>query len=119
MDMNTVGKLFLSVIRDGYRNWNIYSARSTRIEFWLWALHAYPFVLVISTTGDNGAVLILIPTVPSIAMWVRRIHDTGHRIWWCIIPGVGGIINIVLLLSRTNTEETRWARPGELRPTQE
>ncbi len=39
--------------------------------------------------------------VPSIAVVVRRLHDTGHSGWWYLIsfvPYVGGIVLFVFLL---------------------
>ena len=121
MDMNKAGKDFLSVIRDGYRNWKVFSARSTRKEYWLWQLHFYLHLYLVAwlTTplGDFGAILMglffLAAIIPSISMAVRRIHDTGHRFWWNFIPLVG----LYLTLVATNELETRWARPGEPRPT--
>ena len=111
---------FTEVIKSGYRDWKKYSARSSRREFWLWALHVFlitiPFNIVTAALPtDSGVntlleILMLIPIVPSLAMWVRRIHDTGHRIWWCFIPLVGSIMNIVFLCSETNISETRWSR---------
>lgn len=111
---------FTEVIKSGYRDWKKYSARSSRREFWLWALHVFlitlPFnIFTAALPPDSGAntlleILMLIPIVPSLAMWVRRIHDTGHRIWWCFIPLVGSIMNIVFLCSETNISETRWSR---------
>jgi uncharacterized membrane protein YhaH (DUF805 family) len=119
-DINEILSPVWSVILDGYRNWNVYNARSTRKEFWLWSFHAWLFVVALTPFENTNAVfLMLFPIVPSIAMWVRRIHDTGHRIWWCLIPGFGGIINVVLLLTKTNQIEKRWVRPGEARPTKD
>ena len=112
--MSNAWNQFVLTIKDGYRNWNVYSARSSRKEFWLWALHVWIVAIALSSSNnENLAVLIFIPIVPSIAMWVRRIHDTGHRIWWCVIPGIGGIINVVLLLSKTDVNESRWLRPEQ------
>ena len=123
MDMNKALKDFLLVIRDGYRNWKVYSARSTRKEYWLWTLYFYLHLYLVAwlTTplGGFGAILMLLfflaAIVPSISMAVRRIHDTGHRIWWSFIPLYG----LLLTLAVTNELETRWARPGEPRPTKE
>jgi uncharacterized membrane protein YhaH (DUF805 family) len=122
---------FTTIIKNGYRDWKKYNARSSRREFWLWTLHVvliiYPTILIVEgpsafssasetssggsgTTGTVLGFLFMFPIVPSIAMWVRRIHDTGHRIWRCFIPLVGIFINIALLCSPTNLEENRWSR---------
>ena len=96
-----------------------YSARSSRREFWLWTLHVFliavPLNMVTAafpadSTASNLLLILYIPIVPSLAMWVRRIHDTGHRIWWCFIPLVGSIMNTVFLCSETNISEKRWSR---------
>lgn len=105
---------FITVVKNGYRDWRKYSARSSRREYWLWQLHFLLVIMVLSfilgplPTGLATLLsnVIWIPLVPSIAMWVRRIHDTGHRIWWCFIPLVG----LILACSATDTKETRWAR---------
>jgi len=122
MDFNKSLENLASAIRYGYRNWDAFSARSTRRQFWLWNFHLFLALMIQGLFGNYGAILFmlyfLIALVPTVAMWVRRIHDTGHRVWWCFIPGIGGLINTVLLLSGTNELETRWAQPGESRPTQ-
>ena len=104
---------FVEVVKSGYRDWSKYNARSSRREFWLWALHVFLISLVLNlfgqTSEDVDVVVgfLLLPTMAaSLSMWVRRIHDTGHRIWWCLIP----LVNIVLLLSDTDSDETRWSR---------
>ena len=118
---------FLTIIKNGWLDWRKYNARSSRREFWLWALHVvliiYPAIFLLqgpkafsdpNQSNEPADTIIgfgiLIFLVPSLSMWVRRIHDTGHRIWWCLIPFVGVIINIVLLCSRTDLEENRWTR---------
>lgn len=112
---------FVTVIKNGYSDWRKYNARSSRREFWLWTLHIFLIFLIMGlfanqADGAGGgveaviAVLGWILIVPSIAMWVRRIHDSGHRIWWCFIPGVGFFINLWFLLSPTDFKENRWSR---------
>jgi uncharacterized membrane protein YhaH (DUF805 family) len=107
--------LFKDVIVRGFKSWNIYSARSSRKDFWLWVL----FVVSLNVLGlglENASpfaskvliALYFVSIIPSIAMWVRRIHDTGHRIWWCFIPVAGIFLNLAFCLSPTNVAETRW-----------
>lgn len=48
-----------------------------------------------------GWVLGLLVTIPSIAVTVRRLHDTGRSGWFCLlyfVPAVGGIILLVFCL---------------------
>ena len=50
--------------------------------------------------GLLGAILGLGLLVPSIAVTIRRLHDTGRSGWWCLIglvPVVGGIVLLVFM----------------------
>jgi uncharacterized membrane protein YhaH (DUF805 family) len=98
-----------TALLDGYRNWRIYSARSPRSEFWWWALYVWTLA-VIAAWIKNDLInwLFILLILPAPAVWVRRIHDTGHRIWWCMIPGIGLLMNLVMLCSPTAPLESRW-----------
>lgn len=42
-------------------------------------------------------------TVPTLAVMVRRLHDTSHSAWWLLIgvvPIVGQVVLFVLLVTR-------------------
>jgi uncharacterized membrane protein YhaH (DUF805 family) len=42
-------------------------------------------------------------TVPTLAVMVRRLHDTSHSAWWLLIgvvPIVGQVVLLVLLVTR-------------------
>jgi len=108
---------FIEVIKSGYRDWSKFSARSSRREFWLWSLHVFLISLVLNLLGqtsENAEAVVgifLLPTVvASVAMCVRRIHDTGNQAWWCLIP----LANVVLLCSDTDVNEKRWSRTSPL-----
>lgn len=67
-------------------------------------------IAVCGLTGFGIGVLIgyvlmiiygLATLVPSIAVSVRRLHDTGHSGWWYLlgfVPYVGGIVLLVFML---------------------
>ena len=79
----------------------------------MWQLHFLLIIMVLGLFADALpllGLLIYIPIVPGLAMSVRRMHDTGHRIWWLFIPLVGSIMCFIWSCSATNVEETRWAR---------
>jgi uncharacterized membrane protein YhaH (DUF805 family) len=99
-----------------------FSGRSRRMEFWMWQLFqviVYILVVVLAMivgagglmTGDptamagaGGAALLIMGLygiyalaviVPSIAVAVRRLHDTNRSGWWFLAPIVPYVIGIV------------------------
>lgn len=104
------------------RKYAVFSGRSRRTEYWMFVL----FNLIISVvlgfldrmTGllqDNGIGVLgglysLAVLIPSIAVSIRRLHDTGRSGWWLLlafIPLIGGIVLIVFM-----------AQDGEPQPNQ-
>ena len=88
-----------------------FSGRSRRKEYWLYvlALCVVSVVLnVIETAaglnkmvlgfyGPLTALLVLATIVPSLAVGVRRLHDTDRTGWWIALPIVPEIVTIYFL----------------------
>ncbi|MET7480832.1 DUF805 domain-containing protein [Streptomyces sp. NPDC005648] len=84
-----------------------FSGRSRRAEYWQYALFvgiAYVVLLVLALASKSSVVYGLIVVfylgvlVPSLAVGVRRLHDTGKSGWWLlfgVIPLVGPITLLV------------------------
>ncbi|MEZ4874660.1 MAG: DUF805 domain-containing protein [Flavobacteriaceae bacterium] len=104
------------VVMENYAN---FEGRARRSEYWYYALFnfliilAYGIIVLIAgvSMGDNSTlfILLMVPLilfalallVPSIAVAVRRLHDTGKSGWWYligVIPVVSYIGGIVLLV---------------------
>lgn len=102
-----------------------FSGRSRRMEFWMWQLFqviVYFGVIILAMivgaggmmTGDpsaamagGGAALIIMllyglyalaVLVPSLAVAVRRLHDTNRTGWWVLAPIVPYLIGFVAAL---------------------
>jgi len=85
------------------KKYAVFSGRARRKEYWLFALFNFIFVFllaitdgVLGLTSDSGqgvlsTVYQLAVLIPSIAVGVRRMHDTDHRGWWLLVP----IVNLV------------------------
>lgn len=88
-----------------------FSGRAQRAEYWVFELGnfliAMALLLVGTAIGQGNENYVLIPyglfilvsLVPSIAVSVRRLHDTGRSAWWILIsliPFVGAIWFFVL-----------------------
>jgi uncharacterized membrane protein YhaH (DUF805 family) len=78
-----------------------FSGRARRKEYWMFLLFniIVVFVLAIvdglvgSSSQSDSSVLVsiyqLAVLIPSIAVGVRRMHDTDHGGWWLIVPIAG------------------------------
>jgi uncharacterized membrane protein YhaH (DUF805 family) len=81
-----------------------FAGRARRSEYWWFALFAF-VVYVVAALLDAvvGAQVFSVVAglgllLPSIAVGVRRLHDTGRSGWWWLIglvPFVGGIVLLV------------------------
>ena len=95
---------YLSVLK----KYAVFSGRAQRAEYWYFILFnvlaMIALIIVDSITGsfseDLGMGLLsglyyLDVLVPSVAVSVRRLHDTGRSGWWLLIgliPVLGGLI---------------------------
>jgi uncharacterized membrane protein YhaH (DUF805 family) len=83
------------------RKYAVFNGRARRKEYWMFVLFnviiafVLGFVLGLAGAGDGGQVIIniysLAVLIPSIAVGVRRMHDTDHSGWWILLP----IVNLV------------------------
>ncbi len=94
-----------------------FSGRARRREYWFYILF-YVIILVVlticdtiigTTMGSGVGILTLIyllaVLIPTLAVTVRRLHDTGRSGWWILIqlvPIVGVFILLYFLVSDSN-----------------
>ena len=112
-------------------NWNNFSGRACRSEFWYFVLAAFLFSFLFSTiislieiaTGivdiesgpEMGIVSIifsLLLFVPSLSVTARRLQDRGWSGWWQLLylTIVGTLIIIVLNILPAKEDENQWGR---------
>ena len=104
---------FFDAIENVFRNFNKYSDRASRSEYWWFqlfffvALATADFIdaMILTTTGGPGGIfgtiVFLGLIIPSLAVSVRRLHDLGYSGWFILlvfIPCVGSIIGLVILV---------------------
>jgi uncharacterized membrane protein YhaH (DUF805 family) len=78
---------FQTAIRSGFQNYANFKGRATRPEYWWWALFTVILGLVGSSIHSSvGNLAQLVTLLPSIAVAVRRLHDTNRRGWWFVLP---------------------------------
>jgi len=100
---------YMSYYLAALKNYAGFSGRARRAEYWTFYLiniFVYIVLAVLASATDTKAfsyvalVYVLATFVPSLAVLVRRLHDTGKSgAWWFIsfVPFIGGIWLLVFL----------------------
>lgn len=108
---------FSEAVRSVLNKYATFEGRARRAEYWYFALLTCALSIVAQVVGagshDAGLITLLLLVVlglislaliiPSIAVSVRRLHDTGRSGWFLLlvlIPIVGGILLLVWMCSR-------------------
>jgi uncharacterized membrane protein YhaH (DUF805 family) len=87
-----------------WKNYAGFTGRARRAEYWQFALfNVVAFIVLIAIDAAIGTTIpyilyALASLVPSLAVGVRRLHDTDRSGWWMLIalvPLVGGIVLLV------------------------
>ena len=76
----------VAVIKNGFTHYAVLSGRAVIEEFWWWAL----FVgaagsALFAVNPAMAAVFLLAAALPSVAVAVRRLHDTNRSGWWTLL----------------------------------
>ena len=104
---------YIKVVRDNYAN---FKGRASRQEYWMFVLFNFIFLIALSFIevflfGLYSSILSNIYTlailVPSIAVGVRRMHDTGKSGWFLLIP----IYNLILAVTSGESGENQYGAP--------
>jgi uncharacterized membrane protein YhaH (DUF805 family) len=102
---------FTEAIRSVLNQYAGFTGRARRSEYWYWTLF-YIILSIIASMLDRaifhstyaswfGAIVGLGLLIPSLAVAVRRLHDTSRSGWWILlglIPVVGGIILLIFYI---------------------
>ena len=107
-------------------NWNNFSGRACRSEFWYFVLATTLVSIIISIieiatgmvdiqTAEMGIlsiILTLLLVVPSLSVTARRLQDRGWSGWWQLLylTIVGGLVIVVLNILPAKEDENNWGR---------
>ncbi len=102
---------------EAFKKYATFTGRSRRKEYWTFALINLVISVLLSVIGSlpalassEGAVMLfailqalffLVVLIPSLAVTVRRLHDSGKSGWWILIwfiPFIGVIVGLVFML---------------------
>lgn len=97
---------YMSVLK----NYATFSGRARRKEYWMFTListiiYMVPYVtamvLEVPALAIISGIYILAVLIPTIAVAIRRLHDTDRSGWWILIslvPLVGGLIFLIFMV---------------------
>ena len=100
---------FGQAIAAGFNRYVDFQGRSRRSELWWFTL--FLFILSIGASvidhaalgfaldqlGPASGIMVLATLIPSLAVWVRRLHDIGRSGWWTLLSIVP-IIGIIVII---------------------
>jgi uncharacterized membrane protein YhaH (DUF805 family) len=109
------------------KNYAEFSGRARRTEYWMFALISFIITAVLDLIGVAiklgaylGLIYALLVLIPSIAVAVRRLHDTGRSGWWLLlglIPVIGGIILLVFMVMDSQPGDNQYGpNPKQVAP---
>jgi uncharacterized membrane protein YhaH (DUF805 family) len=104
------------------KKYAVFSGRARRKEYWMFVLVSTIVSIVLAildgilnTQSDNGFGLLqgiyaLAVLLPSLAVGVRRLHDTNRSGWWILIAltGIGLIVLIVFYAQEGNPGDNQY-----------
>ena len=107
-------------------NWNNFSGRACRSEFWYFVLATFLVSIIISIIeiatgmvdiesaemGILSIIFTLLLFVPSLSVTARRLQDRGWSGWWQLLylTIVGGLVIVVLNILPAKEDENNWGR---------
>ncbi|WP_406342744.1 DUF805 domain-containing protein [Streptomyces sp. NBC_01578] len=90
---------------DVLKKYAVFSGRARRQEYWMYVLfNAIAAIIALVLDAALGtlpiitAIYYVAVLLPSLGVFVRRLHDTGRSGWWVLfgaVPLVGGITLLV------------------------
>lgn len=105
------------------KKYAVFSGRAQRSEFWYFALFNIIISVVLSlldrvlglggdlSVGVLSSIYSLAVLIPSIAVGVRRLHDTDRSGWWILIgliPIIGWIMLIIFYVKDSQPGENQY-----------
>ncbi len=106
------------------KKYAVFQGRARRREFWMFSLWNVVVALVLAVldvlmgifSAAAGLGLLsglygLATAIPSLAVTVRRLHDTNRSGWWLfitLVPFVGAIALLVFVLQNSQAEENQY-----------
>jgi uncharacterized membrane protein YhaH (DUF805 family) len=112
-------------VRKSFRKYGTFKGRASRSEYWWFTLLAFLFAWPLLLSQFDSAliyrllqylyfILTLSVIIPSMAVWTRRMHDTGRSGWvwlWGLIPVIGAILLIKWAATKGDEGPNKYGDP--------
>ncbi len=119
---------FAEAVGTCFRKYAVFSGRARRSEYWFFWL-AYiltsfavgildALIMPAASSGPLSTIFILAVLLPSLAVGVRRLHDTDRTGWWLLLvflPVIGAIILLVFAAQDGTTGSNRFGDDPKMR----
>lgn len=105
----------MSYYLEALKKYAVFSGRARRAEYWYFVLFNLIVAIVLSlidrligtfsgasNIGILSGIYSLAVLIPTLALWVRRLHDIDRTGWWILInliPLIGTIVLLVFALT--------------------
>lgn len=103
---------------DAWKNFATFQGRARRQAYWLFILINIGVSLVVgiidgvlATGGMLSGLYSLAVLLPSIAIAVRRLHDTGRSGWWlfiALVPLIGAVVLLIFFIGDSQPGENKY-----------
>lgn len=111
-----------------------FNGRARRKEYWMFALMNFLITILIGIVGallgkTGGLISVSLTSlyslfifIPSIAVTVRRLHDTNKSGWWILIsfvPFIGALVLLIFMIIDSDPNENAYGPNPKLAPEPE
>ena len=100
------------------KKYAVFSGRARRKEYWMFILFNMVIFFVLGliegfagSPGVLGGIYGLAVLIPTIAVFVRRLHDTNRSGWWWLIsfiPLIGAVVLLVFMVQDSQPGENQY-----------
>ena len=119
---------FKDAVKLGFKKSFDFSGRATRAEYWWWILFTQLLMFLVSTpffllsgcesdaTEIPMMIVFFIIFIPTLALLVRRFHDSNHTAFsllWFMLPGIAAPIILILTLLPSKPDNEYGPKPEQ------